>query len=76
MTQINETMKEAAMLGMTVCVAAGDDGSSDAVIDGNAHVDFPSSSPYALAVGGTTIPARRNSAKDIGVVRRGWSACG
>ncbi len=64
MTQINETMKDAAMLGMTICVAAGDDGSSDAVTDGNAHVDFPSSSPYALAVGGTTIPSKTASAKD------------
>jgi kumamolisin len=65
MTQINETMKDAAMLGVTVCIAAGDDGSSDAVTDGNAHVDFPSSSPYALAVGGTTIPTKTGSAKDI-----------
>jgi kumamolisin len=64
MTQINETMQEAAMLGITVCVAAGDDGSSDAVTDGNAHVDFPSSSPYALAVGGTTIPGKTGAAKD------------
>jgi kumamolisin len=56
MTQVNETLKEAAMLGITVCVAAGDDGSSDAVNDGAAHADFPASSPYVLAVGGTTIP--------------------
>ncbi len=53
--QINETMQEAAMLGVTICVAAGDDGSSDADLDGHAHVDFPSSSPFALAVGGTTV---------------------
>ena len=64
MTQINKTMQDAAMLGVTICVAAGDDGSSDAVSDGNAHVDFPSSSPYALAVGGTTIPSKSSSAKD------------
>jgi kumamolisin len=64
MTQINATMQDAAMLGVTVCVAAGDDGSSDAVTDGNAHVGSPSSSPYALAVGGTTIPSKTSSAKD------------
>jgi kumamolisin len=58
--QINETLKEAAYLGITVCVAAGDDGSSDAVNDGLAHVDFPGSSPYVLSVGGTTIPMRGN----------------
>ncbi|MGC1382544.1 MAG: S53 family peptidase [Candidatus Acidiferrales bacterium] len=66
MTQISESLKEAAYLGITFCVAAGDDGSSDAISDGNAHVDFPSSSPYSLAVGGTTIPSKTGSAKDIG----------
>jgi kumamolisin len=39
---------------VTVCIAAGDDGSSDAVTDGQAHVDFPSASPYVLSVGGNT----------------------
>ena len=53
--QVNETFQEAALLGITVCIAAGDDGSSDAVTDGHAHLDFPSSSPYVLAVGGTTV---------------------
>ena len=52
---INDTLKSAALLGVTICVAAGDDGSSDAVSDGHAHVDFPASSPYVLAVGGTTL---------------------
>ncbi len=65
MTQVNEALKEAAMLGVTVCVAAGDDGSSDAVMDGHAHVDFPGSSPYVLSVGGTTIPVKGGSQPDI-----------
>jgi len=38
-------------LGITVCVSSGDDGSGDQLNDGKAHVDFPSSSPYTLAVG-------------------------
>ena len=53
--QVNETLKEAALLQITVCVASGDDGADDQVGDGHAHVDFPASSPYALAVGGTTL---------------------
>lgn len=65
MTEINETLKDAAMAGVTVCVAAGDDGSSDADQDGHAHVDFPSSSPYALAVGGTTIPKKTAPLPDV-----------
>jgi kumamolisin len=65
MTQINETLQEAAMLFVSVCVAAGDDGSSDAVGDGHAHVDFPGSSPYVLSVGGTTIPSKTGTAPDV-----------
>ena len=66
MTQINETLKEAATIGVTVCIAAGDDGSGDALTDGHAHVNFPASSPYVLAVGGTTI--RSNGSKQPDVV--------
>ena len=40
---------------MTVCTASGDQGSSDNEQDGKVHVDFPSSSPYALACGGTRL---------------------
>ncbi|HEX4511159.1 MAG TPA: protease pro-enzyme activation domain-containing protein, partial [Burkholderiaceae bacterium] len=55
MDQVDEALKESALLGITVCVAAGDDGSSDGITDGHAHVDFPCSSPYVLAVGGTLL---------------------
>jgi kumamolisin len=64
-TQVNETLQEAALIGMTVCVAAGDDGSSDAVTDGHAHLDFPSSSPYVLAVGGTTLRKVGNAYTEV-----------
>lgn len=66
MDQINETLMEAAQIGVTVCIAAGDDGSSDADMDGRAHADFPSSSPYVLSVGGTTIPKVGGNGPDIG----------
>jgi kumamolisin len=65
MSQINETLKEAAYLGITVCVAAGDDGSSDGLNDGHAHADFPSSSPYVLSVGGTTIVDVTGAGTDV-----------
>lgn len=55
MTNFNEAFKAAALLGVTICAAAGDNGSSDGVTDGKVHVDFPSSSPYALACGGTKL---------------------
>ena len=59
--QISEALKEAALLGITVCVASGDDGSDDQVGDGHAHADFPGCSPYALGVGGTALRKRGDS---------------
>jgi kumamolisin len=54
---MDQSIADAAALGITVCVAAGDDGSGDGVNDGQPHVDFPASSPYALACGGTKLIA-------------------
>ncbi|MHB1500944.1 MAG: S53 family peptidase [Candidatus Dormibacteria bacterium] len=52
-----QAFQDAAMVGMTVCVAAGDNGSSDGLTDGLAHVDYPAASPYVLACGGTRLEA-------------------
>jgi len=57
MRAIDQTLQEAAVLGVTVCVASGDSGSSDGVADGAGHVDFPASSSYSLACGGTSLRA-------------------
>jgi len=57
MAAMDEAFQAAAVLGITVCVAAGDSGSSDGVADGGNHVDFPASSPHALACGGTRLQA-------------------
>jgi kumamolisin len=46
---------DAVALGATVLVAAGDNGSADGESDGNAHCDFPASSPHVLACGGTRL---------------------
>jgi kumamolisin len=54
---MDAAMSDAAALGITVCVASGDNGSGDAVTDGQPHVDFPASSPHALGCGGTKLLA-------------------
>ena len=54
---MNGALQDAANLGITVCVACGDNGSSDGATDGKVHVDFPSSSPWVLACGGTKLAA-------------------
>lgn len=55
LTNFDAAFADAATLGISVCVAAGDNGSTDGVTDGNAHVDFPASSPHVLACGGTSL---------------------
>jgi kumamolisin len=55
MDAVNQTLLEAALAGVTVCCASGDDGSEDEIPDGHAHVDFPAASPYVLSCGGTSL---------------------
>ena len=57
LTNFDEAFQAAAAMGITVCVASGDNGSSDGVNDGMNHVDFPASSPFVLACGGTALQA-------------------
>lgn len=62
---INDRLQAAAALGITVCVSAGDDGSGDEMQDGKAHVDFPASSPFVLAVGGTMLTQHGNTTQEV-----------
>lgn len=55
MLAMSEAFKSAAALGISVFCASGDNGANDNVYDGKAHVDFPSSSPFAIACGGTSL---------------------
>jgi kumamolisin len=61
MTAMDEAFQAAATLGITICVASGDNGSGDGVGDGADHVDFPASSPFALACGGTSLRATQGA---------------
>jgi kumamolisin len=54
-TQMEQVMTEGAAAGVTVTVAAGDNGSTDGATDGQQHVDFPASTPHALGCGGTSL---------------------
>jgi kumamolisin len=56
----NEVLQSAAAMGVTVCVASGDSGSSDGAPGGGNNVDFPAASPYVLACGGTNLKATAN----------------
>jgi kumamolisin len=55
---LNEALQDAVQLGITVCVATGDNGSADQIppdMDQKPHVDAPGCSPFALACGGTKL---------------------
>ncbi|WP_329457514.1 S53 family peptidase [Streptomyces sp. NBC_01497] len=52
---LEEALADAAALGITVCAAAGDTGSTDGERDGRPHLDYPGSSPHVLSVGGTSL---------------------
>jgi kumamolisin len=55
---LHNALADGPYLGVTVCVATGDLGSADQFppeMDGEPHVDSPSSSPFALACGGTKL---------------------
>jgi kumamolisin len=53
----DDVFRAAAQVGVTICVAAGDNGSTDGVDDGRQHVDFPASHPFVIACGGTRLEA-------------------
>lgn len=59
MKALDSACQSAAALGITVTVAAGDNGSSDGVAGNN--VDFPASSPHVLACGGTKLLASNST---------------
>jgi kumamolisin len=59
LTAFDQAFQAAAAMGITVCVAAGDGGSSDGATGDN--VDLPASDPYVLACGGTSLQASGNS---------------
>jgi len=53
LSALDAACQSAAALGITITVAAGDNGSTDGGTGNN--VDFPASSPHVLACGGTTL---------------------
>ena len=65
----SEELKMAAAMGVTVLASSGDAGSRDGETDGRTHVNFPASSPWVLACGGTTL-----TAKDGKPEERVWNA--
>jgi kumamolisin len=62
---IDNRLNAARLLGITTCIASGDDGSGDEETDGRAHVDFPGSSPNVLCVGGTMLKKSKTKVSEV-----------
>lgn len=69
---IDDVLADAAALGVTVCVAAGDR-SGNGEPDDHEHVDFPASSPHALSCGGTRL---KTGAGGTATTETVWNAAG
>ncbi|MCK9685032.1 protease pro-enzyme activation domain-containing protein [Scleromatobacter humisilvae] len=52
---VSAAFQDAAIQGITVCIACGDTGSNSKMNNGAAHVQYPGSDPWVLSVGGTTV---------------------
>jgi kumamolisin len=55
LTSVDEVLRDAAMLGVTVCASSGDEGAMNGATDGKPVVNFPASSPHVLGCGGSTV---------------------
>jgi hypothetical protein len=55
MQSMNQSLQEVAERGVTIVVGDGDSGATEGLTNGKPAVDFPASSPWVLAVGGTRL---------------------
>jgi kumamolisin len=76
MAKFDKAFQLAAERGITVVCAAGDGGVTDGVIDGKQHVDFPASSPWVLACGGTLLTVSKQGIRTEVVWNDGTSGTG
>lgn len=52
---MNQAFKKAALKGISIFAAAGDDGAVDLAPSGRFNVDYPASDPHVTAAGGTSL---------------------
>ena len=72
----DQAFQDAAALGVSICAASGDSGSTDGVTAGQQHVDFPASSPHVLACGGTRLQSSGGAIQSEVVWNQGQNGAG
>jgi kumamolisin len=73
---MNTALQDAAQLDVSVFVASGDHLGTDGVSDGEAHVDHPASSPWAIGCGGTRLDVTGTTVNSEAVWNDGASGWG
>lgn len=73
LTTINAALLNATTKGINICVSTGDEGSTDGILGTLNYVDFPASSPYVTACGGTTLVCPTLKYSDQTTLETGWS---
>jgi len=71
LTNINQLLAAATANGINICTATGDFGSNNGVGGTGSYTDFPSSSPFNTAVGGTNLVSP-NNIYDANTVEKAW----
>ena len=71
----NSVFKQITDSGINICAATGDNGSNNGVPGKGNYVDFPASSPYVTALGGTTLTCP-NYVYDSNTKEIGWTLGG
>lgn len=74
-TSMNNLFMSAVNQGINVCAATGDFGSNNGVGGSGSYVDFPASSPYVIACGGTNLVCP-NLTYDNSTTETAWSSGG
>jgi hypothetical protein len=72
LTRFNTLLATASSKGINVCTASGDYGSNNNVGGTSSNVDFPSSCPNVVAVGGTNLVCP-NNIYDSATIEKAWS---
>jgi len=75
LTTFNNLLATASAKGINICTASGDDGSNNGVGGKTANVDFPSSCPNVISVGGTNLVCPNNIYDNL-TSEKAWTSGG
>ncbi len=78
LNRLEEALRAAALLGVTVCCASGDWGAKAGFEERQPYVNYPAASPFVLACGGTSMETfdGRRTYEEVWNESNGWASGG